>query len=345
MLSFSTHLRGPVPLEGSRPGDEIRFIRDFDGVLNALFALLIVVGAVIAALPPLRRLLDHDRWHLAHASLYLAVLLAFGHQVKRADLARGWPFVYWCALTASVIGLVIFYRFLRPFISLARYRFAVVRVVPESADAFSVEISGRGLERFCYRAGQFANWSFFARGLGAPHPFSFSKAPRGTTLRITVKVCGDYTARLRAVRPGTKVMIDGPLGGFIEHPESGAKYLLVAGGIGVTPLRALAESLTLSGKDILFFYSAKRPADFVLRKELEALPIQPRLFVTDPRADPEPPISKGRVDAARLESLVGDLREREIYICGPAAMIDALIKDLGGRGVPRRQLHSERFSY
>jgi predicted ferric reductase len=119
-----------------------------------------------------------------------------------------------------------------------------------------VYLAGRHLERFSFRAGQYANVAFLTKGCWAPHPFSFSAAPNGRFLRVSIKAVGDFTRRIRRLTAGTLVLLEGPLGAFTADPSSGCKFLMVAGGIGITPIRALIESLS-GNRDVVLVYGAE----------------------------------------------------------------------------------------
>src|SRR6185503_15122577 len=103
------------------------------------------------------------------------------------------------------------------------------------------------------------------------HPFSLSAAPGSERLRITVKGVGEYTAALRALRPGTRVIAEGPFGAFTAAARRRRRVLLIAGGVGITPIRALLEDMPATPGDIAVVYRAQRPGDVILRDELDAL--------------------------------------------------------------------------
>ena len=99
--------------------------------------------------------------------------------------------------------------------SLLVHRLRVERVVEEAPGVVSLEIGGERLHRLRAQAGQFFTWRFLTRDRWwEAHPFSLSAAPDGRRLRITVKGLGDYTASLRAIPPGTRVIAEGPFGSF-----------------------------------------------------------------------------------------------------------------------------------
>jgi predicted ferric reductase len=305
----------------------------WEDVFNAFLALMIFVAVILASLPPIRRRLRYEHWYAFHLLIYVAIILVFGHETKSGDLIAGSSLYYWFILNFFVFGVFLSYRFLRPLWLFNRHRFRVERVIQETEDVSSVYITGRELKRFAWRAGQFANVYFLQRGFWWGHPFSFSWAPTSEGIRFSIKAFGDFTGRIPQLRPGTPVGIDGPLGIFTAREAKQDKFLLIAGGIGITPVRALAEELTKKDMDVVLIYAAKTEADFVLRGELERFSRLHAHYLT------------GLLSFEKIESLVVDYREREIYVCGPWAMMDHLIKHFMAAGVPREQLHFERFQY
>jgi NAD(P)H-flavin reductase len=155
-----------------------------------------------------------------------------------------------------------------------KHQFYIDKVVQETPDVYSVYIKGKNIEQFTYEAGQFANYTFLQKGMYFTHPFSFSTAPNAEYIRISVRGVGDFTRRIPELRPGTKVVIDGPLGIFTERSSARDKYLFIAGGIGITPLRSLAEDLSKRGKDITLLYGNRTADNIPLKAELEAMPIK-----------------------------------------------------------------------
>lgn len=99
-------------------------------------------------------------------------------------------------------------------------------------------------------------------------PYSLSAAPAGNTLRITVKDLGGHSGALGRLRLGTRVYAEGPYGALTAARRRQRKVLLIAGGIGITPLRALFEELP---GDVTLLYRARQDADVAFRQELGAI--------------------------------------------------------------------------
>jgi ferredoxin-NADP reductase len=215
-------------------------------------------------------------------------------------------------------------------------------VVPESEDVVSIHVTGRDPDRFPARAGQFCIWRFPGRfGWWQANPFSLSAAPDGRTLRLTAKAVGATSAGLRQVRVGSRVLVEGPYGAFTALHQGTPATLLIAGGIGVTPIRALLEEAT--GGTIVI-YRVSSTADAVLLPELETLAAQRDAdlrVVAGRTGTGEPPIPP--FDARSLVAMVPDIRDRDVYVCGPPPMTEAVVSGLRELGLPRGQVHFERF--
>ncbi len=319
-------------------GQFSNFLTSWDDVAKAAAALVIFVVIIGISVAIVRRKLRYETWYFSHLSLYVAIFLAFDHQTKTADVSFGWPLYYWLGLNYLVFGLLLAYRFLRPLYLFNRHRFTVEKVVPETHDVQSVYIRGRKLERYRFEAGQFVNVTFLRRGMWYTHPFSFSAAPNGKYLRLSIKRSGDFTSQIQNIKPGTKVILDGPLGRFTTRAATRSKFLLIAGGIGITPLRSLTEELAAAKKDFILLFANKTEADVVFKTELEQLALGDRwhnLFS-----------SQGQyVDAAQIKTIAADFMEREVYLCGPPPMLKGVRKVLLDLGLPAEQLHYEIFAY
>ena len=213
-----------------------------------------------------------------------------------------------------------------------RHRFRVAAVVPESDDVVSVHVTGRDLHLLPARAGQFCIWRFPGHfGWWQANPFSLSAAPDGQGLRLTAKAVGTTSAGLRHVPVGSRVLVEGPYGAFTTLQRTGSS-LLIAGGIGVTPIRALLEELTAP---TIVIYRVRSTADAVLLPELEALARErgADLRVLAGRTgEGDPPIPL--FDASSLAAMVPDIVQRDVFVCGPPPMTEAVLTACGSWGCP-----------
>lgn len=320
----------------------LKFLSDWEDVWKAVIGLIIFVGVIFISVNIIRKKLRYETWYFTHLLLYVAIALAFGHQINTGDVSSGTALYYWLILNFFIFGMVLVYRFLRPLFLMYRHRFRVERIVHESSNVCSVYISGKNLERFSFEAGNYANLIFIRKGLWFSHPFSFSKNYNGREIRFTIKGSGDFTSRVDTITPGTPVLLDGPLGVFTEKKSTRNSYLLIAGGIGITPLRSLAESLSKKGKQVSLMYAVQREADLVFRSELEAMSISRHYIFSEEK---KTGFDFGRVNLDYIKKNVPDFETRDIYICGPWPMIRSLSDQLSAVGIPKNQIHFERFAY
>ena len=324
------------------------FVTDQEGVLAAMIAAVLIIGIVVISIGVVRRLLAYETWYFIHLAAYLAVVLAFGHQVESggdftANLAFAW---YWYGLHGLVFLSVLACRFVRPAWAYVRHGFVVDKVVRETDDVTSVYIAGRNIAAFRIAAGQFVVLRFLTRGMWwQAHPFSLSCSPNDTHLRVSIKNLGDFTARIPALVPGTRVVVDGPYGVFTARTMRRTRALLIAGGIGITPLRALVEELCEKGIDTVVLVANRTKKNIMFNAELEALARCGTVRVHHVLShDAAGCGEKGRIDATLISRLVPDCAVREAYVCGPQPMMLSIVHMLRSLGIPRRAIHYEMFA-
>jgi predicted ferric reductase len=312
--------------------------------LLGMCAATVIVAMAVISLRYARKRLQYETWHALHLGVYLAVLLALIHQALEgttfdAPLATA----YWWTLWTFVLGSLVIGRLVMPLWRNAYHQFRVAAVVPESDNVVSVHVTGRNLDRLPARAGQFFIWRFPGHnGWWQANPFSLSAAPNGQRLRLTAKAVGKTSAGLRHVPVGTRVFAEGPYGAFTALHQTRPGTLLIAGGVGVTPVRALLEELTGS---VIVLYRVQTMDDAVLLREMQELAAarNARLHVLTGRTGAGDPPNVP-FDPKNLLATVPDIVERDVYVCGPPAMTEAVLRSLRELGVPREQVHAERFS-
>ncbi|MEO5680846.1 MAG: ferredoxin reductase family protein [Acidimicrobiales bacterium] len=324
------------------------FIRHYPDVLMSIIGLALFVAIAGASVRAARRRLSREAWYALHLYAYLAVALSFAHQLAVGNdfsndaLARAW----WVTLYVAVFGAILAWRIGRPVWFNTRHRLEIAAVRPEADGVVSLYVTGRRLEEVKADAGQFFLWRFLTGGGWAKaHPFSLSAAPNGRFLRITVKALGDDTQKMQRLQPGIRVFAEGPYGTFTHARRTRPRVLLIAGGIGITPLRALVETLPGRPGDITLLYRAATDGDVAFRDELRTLATRRGLHVmlllgTDVGDD-----QTDRLGIPALRHYVPDIAERDVYVCGPPALIDAVRRRLAALRVPSDQIHTERFAY
>ncbi|MFC8845869.1 MULTISPECIES: ferric reductase-like transmembrane domain-containing protein [unclassified Micromonospora] len=329
--------------------DRISFFAEIPNLAEQMPVLLGMIAAGLVCVMALtsvrmaRRRMSYEAWHATHLVVYVMIVLSVIHQVYEGSSFASSTLTkaYWWALWAFAIGSLLVNRLFVPLVRNARHRLRVVAVVPETDQAVSVYVGGDRLDRLRARPGQFFWWRFPGHNSWwQVNPWSLSAAPDGRTLRLTAKAIGSTSAGLRQLPVGTRVYIEGPYGALTTAGRTRENALLIAGGIGVTPIRALLEDRDLTG-DIVVLYRARTPADAVLIGELRNL-VQARgarlHLLTGRTTDGSQPFSP-----ESLRGLVPDIAERDVYLCGPAAMADTVQRSLRALRVPARQRHIEAF--
>ena len=322
-------------------------LTSYPDVLAATVAGLLLVGVGVSSMRAARRRLRYETWYYLHFYTYLAVALAFSHQ-----FATGAEFMHnraarvaWGAMYAGVAAAILWYRFITPVRQAMRHQLRVQSLQWESHDTISVVVTGRHLGELGAQAGNFFRWRFLTRDLWwTSSPYSLSAPVVGDRMRVTVKVVGDHTKALAGLRPGTRVLAEGPYGAMTAAVRRQRKVLLVAGGVGITPLRALFQTLPAQRGELTLVYRASTDADVVFRRELERLAERRGAnlhFVVGSRRR----LGRDPLSAASLTTIVPDLGRHDVFVCGPSGMTAAVKAALRSAGVPDRQIHHESFEF
>jgi predicted ferric reductase len=308
-------------------------------------AMLIVVG--VLSVRAARARLTYETWYYIHLYAYLGMALGFAHQLVLGTdfLSDPIAVAYWIALYVLTVAAIVIFRIGRPVQLFLRHQLRVANVVAEGPGAVSVYVTGRDLEELGAQPGQYFLWRFLAGdGWWKAHPFSLSAAPNDRFLRFTVNGTGDGTNDVRRLVPGTRVVAEGPYGAFTGDDPTGRPILLIAGGMGVAPLRALLEGMPARHGAITLVYRASQKQDVVFVDELETLSKSrgARLHFLIGRRSA---LRRDPLDARSLRSLVPAIAASEIYVCGPEGMIRTVRESLRRLRIPGSQIHEEQFAY
>jgi predicted ferric reductase len=317
-------------------------------VLWAVVGFLLFVMLGITSIRASRRRLSYESWYFLHLYAYLAVALAFLHQLfAGADFIHDQlAAIYWISLYVLAVVLVLVFRVGQPLLTSLRHRLRVSAVMPEASGVASIYLSGRDLDRLPVRSGQYFVVRFLTReGWWRGHPFSLSSAPNGNWLRITVKALGDDTERLQRIPVGTPVFVEGPYGVLTGARRTRRRVTLIAGGIGIAPLRSLLESLAARPGELTLIYRVRHEADIVFRRELDLLAVHRGAAVHYLVGRRPANASRNPLGPGRIARLVPDIAAQDVYVCGPADMMRTVEASLAELGVPPGQVHTERFAY
>ncbi|MFI9550526.1 ferredoxin reductase family protein [Nonomuraea endophytica] len=318
------------------------FIRGYPWLLAAYvaFALFTMVG--LTSIRALKRRLRYETWYHLHLYTYLAAALAFTHQITAGADLTGLTTWFWILLYGSAFAVAIWGRLVRPLRLTMRHRFRVSRVVAEAPGVASVHIAGRHLRGLNARPGQFFRFRFLARNAWwQAHPFSLSAAPGADGLRITVKALGDHTRDLQTLPAGTRVIVEGPYGDFTADSRVNDKVVLVAAGIGITPIRALLEDLPPGAGRAVVIYRARSESEIVFADELRELAYTRGAHLIYLLGDDHDRRSRDALTPRGLRQLVPDIADRDAFVCGPPGLVRHLRGVLSKLDV--RQVHLDPF--
>jgi predicted ferric reductase len=316
----------------------------YPGIITATIGTFLLVVVLVTSLVIVRRKLSYEWWYAIHFTAYAGIALAWFHMIPDGNelIANVNAADYWRALYFFALVIVVWYRLAWPIINTFRFGIRVTEVIHEGPDVVSLRLSGRGLQRLGTRAGQFYFWRFFTKGFWyTQHPFSLSEAPKGDSFRITVKNLGDHSAKFGEIPVGTRVFAEGPFGVFTDESRTEEKALLIAGGIGITPVRALLEDMD---GDLIALYRVVSADDLVLADELDEISRSRGAVVNYVVGDHASSEGRDLLSPAHLRELVPDIAERDVFICGPVGMIDSIVPNLRRANVARHHLHIERFA-
>lgn len=320
-----------------------RMVTRFPWMLPAFIGFIFMMAAGITSYKKARAKMSYETWWTVHLYTYLAIALSFMHQVLTGPMFIGHPLnrFFWNVLYLLVAGTLITWRFAIPVIRSLRLGLKVEQVVNEGPGVFSLIMKGRNVDSLGAQGGQFFGWRFLTKGHWfISHPYSLSAAPTKKYLRVTVKDLGDHSGSVTFIKPGTRVFLEGPYGAFTAGRASKGHVTLIGGGVGITPIRAIMEEFPPNVEvDVIFRASNKE--DLVLKEELDYLAQERGArvhYLIGPR-------SEHPMDAKYLMRVVPTFRDSDVYICGPAPLVDAVREAARNVGIPKNRFHDEAFAF
>lgn len=332
------------------------------GVLNPLearweltagrVALFCFVALIVSSEFRTALRLRYEWWRYLHLALAVIGFAAAVAHVLGVDnhTASGDKRALWLGVTLGWAGLVVWARLGRPWLQL-RNPWRVVANTGHGGGVHTLELAPEGRALSSWKPGQFA-WLSIGRSPFAlrEHPFTISTAPeKGPNLAFSIKPFGDDTARLVKTPVGARAYVDGPYGAFsIDREPAAEGFVMVAGGVGITPILANLEAMRARGdrRPVCLFYANPDEGSIAFREELEAM--RRDLDLTLIHVLENPPDGwegeSGHIDGAVLDRhLPAGSRDWPHMLCGPTPMTDAVRAALAERGVPAGRVSSEVF--
>ena len=321
------------------------FLRSFPWMWPALAGFFLMMLAGVTSYRKARAKMSYETWWIIHIYTYVAIAASFMHQVLNGQMFINHPLnrLYWTLLYIGMAAAVIVYRFGIPLVRSLRHNLVVEKVVVEAPGLISVIMRGRNLRKLSAEGGQFFGWRFLTRGhFLMSHPYSLSAAPTDNHLRITIKDLGDHSRATRYIKKGTRVFVEGPYGAFTAGRATQPHVVMVGGGVGITPIRALMDEFK-NGVQMDVFYRVSKAEELILKDELDYLVAQSNgtarvhYMVGSRKEFP--------MDADFIKSYAPRVADSDIYICGPEALVETVRKAAEELGVPKNRFHDEDFAF
>ena len=330
------------------------FITDVPDMLLATLSLFLMIVVVVTSLNFARKKMSYEVWYFVHLISYISVAVAVPHIFSTGTDIAGKPIqtTLWVTLYLFVFINIVWFRIWKPIRKSFRKHLRVAKVVRESSDTVSIYLEGKHLDRVEAQSGQF----YFLRFLTPmqwwrPHPFSISAAPNSKYLRFTIGDRGDDTSLMQKVKVGTNVAIEGPYGLFTEERRVNERVVLIASGIGIPPVRSLAESMAARPGDITVIYRVRDERDAALIEETREVCRRRghNFFVlAGPRRNTKSWLNddgSNNPDLTRLLLMVPHIQESDVYICGPQIWTEHVIRDVKKAGTPAVSINSEEYAW
>lgn len=355
LVAFALILIHPLILFIDQP-ETLGLLNLFEAPWRARFAVVGTLALLILVITSIWRQplkIPYELWRTSHGILAVAaVTLGLAHALGVSYyLELFWKKLLWSAIALTALWLLIYVRIIKPWM-MTRRPYLVEEVIPQRGNVWTVAIRPRGHDGFRFHPGQFAwitlNISPFRM---REHPFSMSSSgDHPERLEFTIKALGDFTQNIKDVEPGTKAYLDGPYGVFTsDRYWDSAGFVLIAGGIGITPMMSMLVTAAERNDDrpFLLIYANKGWEDVTFREELDALTDSLDLTIIHVlRQPPEDWTGEtGYVDKDLLQRYIPIHRgSRHYFICAAPVMMDQVEAALHDLQVPATNVHMEHFN-
>lgn len=309
-------------------------------------AILILVLLTVAPRVPFISNFAHlpyHKWRNLHRYMGVLFILGATHMLMVQPLIMHAPIVF--AYVETMIGIGVFaYLYKELLWDRLRGRLSYIVGDVKKLNGTVAEVTLHAQDTgLTHRAGQFLYVHFDAdKTLQEPHPFTISSAPDEENLRLSIKASGDWTQHLHEhLHPGAIAHVDGPYGEF-NYKIGSQKQVWIAGGIGITPFMSWMRDFESNphGRQIDFFYTTRVPEEALFLDE-----IQEAESHTGFRSHVLHSVRDGRLNVDKVVALSGDPSGKDIYMCGPAAMLEAFRLALMEKGVSAGRIHYEEFNF
>lgn len=313
------------------------------------FTLFLLLFIVITAIFTSKLKINYEHWKWIHKLVYVALIGGYLHSFKLgSDIYLYSPLFYWWLFILSLTIFCVSYRYIFKKLLKVRYKFEITDVVREANDIFTIKLAPKN-KMLHYYPGQFAFTNIHSKNIpDEEHHFTISSSPSEPYLSFTIKSLGDYTAKIRNLKKGDEVEVEGPFGTLTNAYMKGP-FLFIAGGIGITPIRSMLIDMQANSKNekSILLYSNKVSEDVAFKKQFDSLMNESDWFSAYyylTGEDKRGFINK-RIDKKVLEQVLKEFKKQpKVFIVGPTGFINQIKADLKKLGLPQKNIFTEKFS-
>ena len=353
IFTFLVLLVHPILLFINNPGT-LQLLNLVTAPWRAKAAVLSIIAMLILVVTSVWRVvmkIKYDVWRWIHDALaYLAIGLALFHMFKvNYYMSLTYQKVLWLALTGIWLAILIAIRFVRP-IRMKRTPYEVESLIEERGECWSLNLKPVEHRGLTFEAGQFAWITDESPFIFRENPFSFSTSSerKDGVFGFTIKELGDFTAKIKNLKPGDTIYVDGPYGNFSIDEHQCKNLVFIAGGIGAAPVMSMLRTLAdrKAENEVTFFFGNPTWESVIYREELEALREKLNLNLVNvlERPDESWQGEKGYINVDVLRrNLPADFKDCTFFLCGPLPMITAVEKALDALEISPMNVHSEQY--
>lgn len=324
-----------------------------DRAVAGVLSLVALVGLIGGGALRRRLRLSYERWRLGHLALAgTAVVTALLHVWWLDHIVRLTALTVTLALLVAVVGGVVLHRWVWRARLDPSTRFLVHEVRPESPTVSTLVLAPIGsahASTWGFAPGQFAWLRLEPTPLACEHPFTIASSAHDGRTAFTVRHSGDFTRSLGALRPGTPVWVDGPHGGFTSDNGCPGGFVLIAGGVGITPMMSMLRTAADRGdrRPYRLVVVAGSLDDLLFRAELGVLRQVLDLEVTEVLRRPcvgwAGPV--GEITVGLLAMVRHPVPDPDWFLCGPPGLVEDVLCALEALEVSPDHIHTELFDF
>ncbi len=332
------------------------------GIIGGL-ALLFIIDSILLKIKPLAYLKEyfsqymlfkHEKQVLLHNLTAIAYTILFIHVLLTPPL-QGSKFSITVFTVYYLVDMFFYgYHKIIKKNKLKKNMFIVNEIIKESNTMYTLQLVPENGQIFSYNPGQFGFLKLFSEIGIEEHPFSISSDPLNTDyISFTIKELGDFTSKIKSVKPGDKAMVDAPYGrySYLNFPDE-ENTVLISGGVGITPALSMLRYMRKKEKNrnVILMWGVKSPEELIcldefkdMLNEMENFHFVPVISKSDSWEG-----EKGRIDKERIKRILElygfSINTSGFYVCGPPSMAKSVILALKDIGVSSDKIHFERFS-